>query len=193
MSLLRLPPIVSVPRLENSERAAILDHLFEPCVSLHTLSLCSLRDQTFATYDDLIRYIGAQLNSLAESSTTTDTVLLNSILKSHPRLGENVSSIESTQSRTEQAQLTTAGEAGSEDLQKLNLLYEQTFPGLRYVYVRSITLRLLLQISSVFVNGRSRPTIMKNMAARIDRADIARERADAIEVECSSWSKIMSI
>lgn len=37
-------------------------------------------------------------------------------------------------------------------------------------------------IISVFVGGRSRPTIMKDMAARIDRGDIARERVDAIQV-----------
>jgi hypothetical protein len=35
---------------------------------------------------------------------------------------------------------------------------------------------------SVFVNGRSRPVIMENMRARIDRGDIEAERQEAISV-----------
>jgi OHCU decarboxylase len=38
---------------------------------------------------------------------------------------------------------------------------------------------------SVWVNGRSRPTIMEDMRARIKRCDIKLERLEAIKVEYS--------
>lgn len=38
-------------------------------------------------------------------------------------------------------------------------------------------------MDSVFVNGRSRPEIFKNMKERIERGDIEAERAEAIKVE----------
>lgn len=37
----------------------------------------------------------------------------------------------------------------------------------------------------VFVNGRSRPVIMKNMRSRIDRGDVKTEEKEAIKVNCS--------
>ena len=51
----------------------------------------------------------------------------------HPRLGEK--KVDSEQSRAEQAQLNTGGEAEAEKLRALNEEYEKAFPGLRYVSV----------------------------------------------------------
>lgn len=49
----------------------------------------------------------------------------------------------------------------------LNAAYEAKFPGLRYV---------------VFVNGRGRKEIMKDMRARIENGTLGGERRAAIEV-----------
>ena len=126
-----LPPIEALPSLPTAELATILDHLFEPSVPLHTLSVDLLRDQPFSSYDDLVASVGLQLTHLAESSSTSDSVWLDSILAAHPRLGEK--KIDSTQSKAEQAQLALDAGSGQDKLSELNALYERTFPGLRYV------------------------------------------------------------
>lgn len=126
-----LPPVPSVPSLSTAERAAILDILFEPCVQLHTLSVSLLHEKHFDSYDDLVAGIGMQLMELSESKSTSDTEWLEKILSAHPRLGEK--KVESEQSRAEQAQLNTGGEAEAAQLRDLNEEYEKTFPGLRYV------------------------------------------------------------
>ena len=131
MDSYKLPAIATLSTLPTLELATILDQLFEPCVPLHTLSIPLLRNQTFPTYDDLIASIGMQLMDLAESSSTSDTTWLESILAAHPRLGEK--KIDSTQSKVEQAQLASDNEPGEGTLAELNALYERTFPGLRYV------------------------------------------------------------
>ena len=128
----RLPPIASVPGLPVEERAAILDNLFEPCVQLHTLSLDLLHGETFPSYDELVASIGVQLTDLAESTSTSDTQWLHSILAAHPRLGEK--KVHSAKSRAEQAHLRSEGDNSDNELAELNELYERTFPGLRYVY-----------------------------------------------------------
>jgi 2-oxo-4-hydroxy-4-carboxy--5-ureidoimidazoline (OHCU) decarboxylase len=129
---LSLPPIESVPALSTEERAAILDTLFEPSTQLHSLSLELMHDNTFPSYDDMISSIGVQLTDLAESKSTSDTEWLEKILASHPRLGEKT--VDSAQSRAEQAQLKTGGSEEATQLASLNEEYEKTFPGLRYVY-----------------------------------------------------------
>jgi len=126
-----LPPVSTLPTLSATELAAFLDHLFEPCIPLHTLSIGLLSDQTFSSYDDCITSIGIQLTALAESASTSDTQWLETILGAHPRLGEK--NISSRQSQGEQAQLASADEGGQDQLVELNALYERTFPGLRYV------------------------------------------------------------
>ena len=131
MASSKLPPISTVPALPTSELIAILDLLFEPCGALHTLSINLLREQKFTSYDDLITGIGMQLSDLAESSSTSDTQWLEKILGAHPRLGEK--KIDSAQSQTEQVQLASGHESGQDKLSEMNALYEQTFPGLRYV------------------------------------------------------------
>ena len=131
MSSDRLPSISTLPSLPSSDLAAILDLLFEPSVPLHTLSVNLLREQTFSSYDDLITSIGVQLMDLAESTSMSDTQWLENILGAHPRLGEK--KVDSAQSKEEQAQLTSGQEEEKEKLSEMNTLYEQTFPGLRYV------------------------------------------------------------
>lgn len=130
-----LPPVNSIPNLSTQDRAAILDLLFEPSVPLHTLSVDLLHTQSFESYHDLIASIGVQLTDLAESSSSSDTQWLDSILGAHPRLGAK--KVDSAQSRAEQAQLNTGGEDEAVQLKQLNEEYEAKYPGLRYVYVCS--------------------------------------------------------
>jgi hypothetical protein len=52
------------------------------------------------------------------------------------------------------------------------------------IQIRQSVVRPVLSISSVFVNGRSRPAIMENMRSRIDRGDIKAERQEAIKAMC---------
>ncbi|KAI9788286.1 MAG: hypothetical protein M1835_002368 [Candelina submexicana] len=161
----RLPAIETVPNLSTPERAAILDHLFEPSIPLHTLSVQLLHENPFPTYQDMIARIGMQLTELSESTSTSDTEWLEKILGAHPRLGEK--RVDSAQSRKEQAQLNAGGTTEELELKKLNDEYEKTFPNLKYV---------------VFVNGRSRQEIMAEMQSRIVRADVRAERLEAIKV-----------
>lgn len=128
----KLPSISAIPSLTTHQRAALLDRLFEPCVPLHTLSVQLLHDNTFHNYDELITSVGVQLTDLVESSSTSDSEWLDSILAAHPRLGDTA---DSAQSSHEQAHLH--GETGDDgmSLSELNALYEKTFPGLRYVCV----------------------------------------------------------
>ena len=125
-----LPSTSKLMSLSSQELASVLDHLFEPCVPLHTLSVPLLRREPFSTYNDLIAGVGVQLTELSQSSSTSDKRWLESILGAHPRLGEK--KIKSGQSVAEQAQLKgTTSEM--KRLAELNVSYEMTFPGLRYV------------------------------------------------------------
>src|SRR2546423_12086270 len=114
-----LPPISAVPTLDAEERAAILDLLFEPCTQLHTLSVSTLREQTFQSYDELVAAVGKQLRALFESELKSDQVWLNAILNAHPRLGEK--KVESELSRKEQADMGGSG-PGAEETEELRKL-----------------------------------------------------------------------
>ena len=162
-----LPPIETVPKLAASERAAILDHLFEPSESLHRIYGAALGGSTFSNYGELISDVQLLLEKLSQSSATNDIEILDDILGSHPRLGEK--GVESAQSRAEQAQLAPQDNSESVRLAEMNNLYEKTFPGLRYV---------------IFVNGRSRSIILEDMQTRINRCDLGLERAEAINAIC---------
>ena len=134
-----LPPISAVPDLDVEERAAILDLLFEPCTQLHTLSVSTLREKTFASYDELVAAVGDQLKVLFDSEMKSDREWLEVILNAHPRLGEK--KVESEMSRREQAAMSggSGGEPSgveekeAEELRSLNGRYEAVFEGLRYV------------------------------------------------------------
>src|SRR2546421_12223894 len=99
------PLIESIPPLSTVERATILDHLFEPSIPLHTLSVGLLHEKTFESYNDLIASVGLQLTELAGSPSPSDQDWLDKILGAHPRLGEK--KVDSAKSRAEQAQLNT--------------------------------------------------------------------------------------
>lgn len=111
----------------------MLDTLFEPCQQLHTLSVSLLRERSFGSYNELIDAVGEQLMTLYASSLESDVKWLDAILVAHPRLGEK--KVDSEQSRREQAQLNQGGTEEAQKLTAMNQKYEETFPGLRYVYV----------------------------------------------------------
>lgn len=184
MASYSLPPISSVPKLSTSERAAVLDMLFEPCTQIHTLAVAYLQSEVFPSYDDMIASIGVLLTELAESDLATDTEWLDKILGAHPRLGEK--KVDSVQSRAEQAQLNAGGSAQDSELVALNHEYESVFSGLRYVYVthrRHVKSSTIIDCElSVFVNGRDRNVIIEELRARIRRAKIGFERSEAIKV-----------
>lgn len=129
----QLPQVSAVPSLPTSERAAILDTLFEPCTQLHTLSVALLHEKTFASYDDLIASIGVQLTDLSDSESTSDKEWLEKILAAHPRLGGK--KVDSAHSRVEQAKMGAVDSTQEKELAALNTEYEAKFPGLRYVWV----------------------------------------------------------
>jgi 2-oxo-4-hydroxy-4-carboxy--5-ureidoimidazoline (OHCU) decarboxylase len=135
-----LPPISTVPALDTEARAAILDLLFEPCTQLHTLSVSTLREKTFQSYDELAAAVGEQLTTLFESEMKSDQEWLDVILNAHPRLGEK--KVESELSRREQAAMNGSGaedsavvEEEAEELRRLNARYENVYEGLRFVWV----------------------------------------------------------
>jgi 2-oxo-4-hydroxy-4-carboxy--5-ureidoimidazoline (OHCU) decarboxylase len=105
---------------------------------------------------------------------------LHRVLGSHPRLGEKKSNGGgggagisggggmSVLSSMEQSHLR--GHGGSEEeeeLARLNREYEARFPGLRYV---------------VWVNGRPREEIFRDMRLRIARGDLEAEEREGIQV-----------
>ncbi|OBT42729.1 hypothetical protein VE00_07222 [Pseudogymnoascus sp. WSF 3629] len=160
-----LPPATTLPSLPPSDQTHILDLLFEPSPPLHELSL-PLFTRPVSSYPALIAAIRSQLTALSTSSSPTDAKQLDEILGAHPRLGAK--KMDSAQSAAEQAQLG-GGEEEAQQLAALNEEYEAKFPGLRYV---------------VFVNGRGRGVIMKNMRERIDRGDGVLEREEGIKAMC---------
>lgn len=93
------------------------------------------------------------MTALSGADSPKDREVLYNILRAHPRLGEKKQENLSELSRQEQAALNAGreeGERGDEgrdesqkrkaeeetaELKKWNDLYEEKFPGLRYVYV----------------------------------------------------------
>ena len=130
MAFHKLPPTTKLTSLSSQELASVLDYLFEPCAPFHTLAVPLLRSETFPTYDDLIASVGVQLTELSQSTSSSDKRWLESILAAHPRLGEK--NIRSDQSASEQAQLRGT-DSEAKRLAQLNVSYEMTFPGLKYV------------------------------------------------------------
>ncbi|EEQ90039.1 uncharacterized protein BDCG_05159 [Blastomyces dermatitidis ER-3] len=178
-----LPAISTIPYLPKATQTQILDTLFESSTDLHTLALPLLAHQTFSSYQSLISAIGARMMALSAANSSKDREVLHGILGAHPRLGEKKQENLSELSRQEQAGLNASkgeGEGQDEsvnkrreeeaaDLKKLNSVYEEKYPGLRYV---------------VFVNGRSRDVIMQDMRRRIERGDVEKEKEDIIQAMC---------
>lgn len=147
MSSTTLPEIGSLLSLSTSAQHDVVDTLFEPSASLHDLAttLFAQRQQqqrpSYTSYQQLIDEVRSRLSELAASSSADDRTILFDILGSHPRLGEKSQNKLSALSRKEQENLRSAGQDEEQnnnteaELKKSNGVYEETFPGLRYVYV----------------------------------------------------------
>lgn len=129
MPIIPLPPAEHLGSLSNAEQEAVLDLLFEPSDAIHSLTE-SLSGGS-SSYGTVIGAIRSELSRWADDPSTGKSCLLDEILASHPRLGEK--KVDSQQSRAEQAQLQDDTGADRDALSRLNSLYEETFPGLRYV------------------------------------------------------------
>lgn len=171
MTVTILPEIEHFHTCSDQMQTSVLDTLFEPSPAIHATLLPVIRTAEYSTWDDLIDVCQIRLlslassNSLATPSTRPSPTLL-SILGSHPRLGEK--KIESEHSKAEQASVQNGADSEQEEeLDRLNQLYEETFPGLRYV---------------VFVDGRARTEIFDDMRARIERGDYTKEVDAALQV-----------
>ncbi|KAK3296486.1 OHCU decarboxylase-domain-containing protein [Chaetomium fimeti] len=163
-----LPAIASLPTLAPTAQAATLDLLFEPSPDLHALALPTMRALSFASYDDLIATLRKQLLEIAEVVVGDEEGRgrLYGVLGSHPRLGEKRPGVVvGGLSRGEQAHL----QGEEEELGRLNKEYEERFPGLRYV---------------LWVNGRARGEVLRDMRARIERGDVRAEERAVIEAMC---------
>lgn len=163
MTSIQLPRIDELASCSEAAQVEVLGLLFEPSPAIHSLLLPLLSASVYSSYSALVDACGVHLSALAAKSSTPGTLppSLLSLLASHPRLGEPKP--ESALSAAEQASL----EGESDKLMQLNHQYEERFPGLRYV---------------VFVNGRQRADIMRDMKARINRANYSLEVNAAITV-----------
>ena len=179
MATYKLPSIETLSEVPDDEFLQIIDALFEPNDSLHAVieeaaeePEDSFKVQEYKSYDELIDAIKQHINYLVFGGRPGEgDEMLFDILQAHPRLGAK--KVESAQSQAEQAQLNQGGEEEARKLAALNEEYEKRFRGLRYV---------------VFVNGRSREEVMKNMRERIDRGSIGLEREEALQV-CAKLSQ----
>ncbi|CAK7895508.1 hypothetical protein CAAN1_05S03906 [[Candida] anglica] len=167
-----LPPIETLPRLSQSEKVEVLDHLFEPCSTLASILLPRVFNESFGSYVEFIERSRAELlNFLVTVDSQDDRI--SKIIAAHPRLGApkpgtTKQETLSVHSSSEQRSLQGTPEEQAK-LAGLNEKYEETFPGLRYV---------------VFVNGRSRVVVMENMEERIARNDIELEKKEAFNAMC---------
>ena len=141
-------PMASLAGLTVEKRLQLLDTLFEPSPELQSLMGAALTNQSFNSYEGLIEDVGKHLSTLSTSDSPDNGDFLKRILGSHPRLGESspVAKAEMSQlSRREQANLNSGSGTQAEELaarlRALNREYEETFPGLRYVYVPSSCLQ----------------------------------------------------
>ncbi|CAH2355091.1 hypothetical protein CLIB1423_21S01618 [[Candida] railenensis] len=167
-----LPSVKSLPELSDSKKIEVLDHLFEPCSTLQAFLLPKVFLANFQSYREFIEASRKELLKFLSESKNGSDPRISKIIAAHPRLGApkpgKVAETLSEHSSAEQKSLQGSPEEQAK-LVELNEKYEQTFPGLRYV---------------VFVNGRSRPTVMQNMIERIERNDIELEREDAFNAMC---------
>ncbi|KAK4098926.1 hypothetical protein N658DRAFT_207206 [Parathielavia hyrcaniae] len=180
-----LPAITSLPTLADPALTSTLDLLFEPSPDLHALALPTVRALSFASYDDLVATLRAQLLDLASAVQGDDEEekegegegegrrRLRAILGSHPRLGEKKQKEVDAEGGAGLSQLSAAEQRHlseeDEELAGLNWEYEERFPGLRYV---------------VWVNGRGRGEVMADMRRRIRRGDVAEEEREGIQAMC---------
>lgn len=191
----RLPPISTLASAPH-ELQTILDHLFEPSPALYSLVAAHL-PRSFTGYPEFCDWVGTLLPDAPPNQ-------LLQILSAHPRLGAK--QVDSAHSIEEQRSLAAASEEEGRRLEQLNREYEERFPGECFFFnlydfffggkgglmcVRvAICVPLpspapstmVLMVCSVFVAGRSRKEVMKNMQERIERGDFEAEKVDAMGV-----------
>ena len=149
MSEPTLPEIGTLASLPTSAQRDVVDTLFEPSASLHDLATALFAQHqqqqrpSYTSYPQFIDDVRSRLSELATSDSKDDRTVLFDILGSHPRLGEKSQNKLSALSRKEQANLRSGvqdeGQNSTQaELQSLNGVYEETFPGLRYVYARAL-------------------------------------------------------
>lgn len=167
----QLPPASTLHTLSKEAQVEVLDHLFEPCATLAELVISRVLTKPFSSYQELIETSRSELLAFLEGNSESPKV--SKIISAHPRLGPSKDKLSSHSSSEQKSLAGTEEEARK--LAALNDAYEAAFPGLRYV---------------VFVNGRSREEVMKNMTLRINRGDIQKERAEAFEAMCDiAWDR----
>lgn len=165
----KLPVLQSLPSLPEKDKVEVLNHLFEPCPTLAQLLLPRVFAVPYDSYSEFIEASRTALLAFLQEEEAKDFVSpkIAKIISAHPRLGPSKDKL-SSHSTSEQKSLL-GSEEEAQKLANCNKLYEETFPGLRYV---------------VFVNGRSREAIMENMKSRIQRGDIRLERQEAFNAMC---------
>lgn len=152
MAVSSLPPIADLALLPHLEQLQIIDTLFEPSDNLHELTLPILSTGIPSpSYNHLIDTIHGQLTALSKINDPSQRQVLYGILGSHPRLGAVSPAAQaglSELSRREQANINSSSSQDqdqksiaavaeqAERLGALNKEYEETYPGLRYVYVK---------------------------------------------------------
>ncbi|KAF2453223.1 Oxo-4-hydroxy-4-carboxy-5-ureidoimidazoline decarboxylase [Lineolata rhizophorae] len=178
-----LPSLSALPTAPRSSQTALLDALFEPSPAMHALALPLLaHPPPPSSLAALVLSVQGALMTLAANADYDPARrdMLEDVLGAHPRLGAANAGL-SEESRREQAAMEAAAAVGpppgederrreADELARLNAEYERAFPGMRYV---------------VFVNGRPRADIMRDMRKRIERADIEEERLEAIRAMCA--------
>lgn len=161
-----LPSIQTLKQLPQSDQKYILDQLFEPCDTLSNFIFIKVFPQQFTTYLEFINFVRKELINLLKENELNP--IINEIISTHPRLGEPKKEQLSIHSSNEQKNLNSDPDIILK-LKEMNELYENKFPGLRYV---------------VFVNGRNRLEIINDMNKRIKRDDILLEKYEAFNAMC---------
>lgn len=167
-----LPEPLSIYKLSISELELVLDNLFEPCRTLTGLLIPKIQTHTFNSYTELIEYCRTVLLELISQykclPDETEKSTICNIVGAHPRLGVPKTTDLSEHSQNEQKSLSGSEELTTR-LRQLNNEYEARFPGLIFV---------------VFVNGRSRDTIMNIMRERTEKSSWIQEVETAFNEMC---------
>ncbi|SCU81212.1 LAME_0B06040g1_1 [Lachancea meyersii CBS 8951] len=132
-----------------------LEYLFERSKSLE---IFTIGDPLFvkdlgSSYDEFVEKVRARLIKLCRTTGCDAEKHLSDVIAAHPRLGQT-KKVLSAHSALEQRNLGSSDSKETQEiLQRLNEQYEAVYLGLRFV---------------VFVNGRSRPEIIRVMQSRIN-------------------------
>ncbi|CEP62535.1 2-oxo-4-hydroxy-4-carboxy-5-ureidoimidazoline decarboxylase LALA0_S05e07800g [Lachancea lanzarotensis] len=153
-------PLMDFQKFRNADfevQSQTLETLFERSKSLEKMTIANpsfARDRS-SNYVELVEKIRAKLLELCSQAEASREAKadVSDVIAAHPRLGQP-RVVLSAHSAIEQRNLGNSDSPEiKETLQRLNKQYEAQYPGLRFV---------------VFVNGRTRPQIIKVMQSRIN-------------------------